>query len=203
MLSNPTYDSRVAHDDEPEVYALRDKDPGAIRAVVDAHARRLYRAARGLGLGESDAQDLVQEVFVTFLATLDRFEGRSSIGTWLFGILHHKAREHWRARGREELTADDSTFEARFDQHGSWRHPPPEVDRLLESRQAEASLRRCLDDLPSQQREVFHFRLVEEWGAAETASAIGCTVNHVGVLLHRARLRLRQCLEAMGVGPGR
>lgn len=183
--------------------ALRRKDAAAIRTVVDAHARRLYGASRGLGLSESDAQDLVQEVFVTFLTTLDRFEGRSRIGTWLFGILQHKAQEHWRARGREELTADDDAFEQRFDRYGAWREPPPAVDRLLESRQAEVSLRRCLDRLPPQQREVFHFRLVEEWGAAETAAAIGCTVNHVGVLLHRARLRLRQCLEAMGLGPGR
>jgi RNA polymerase sigma-70 factor (ECF subfamily) len=126
------------------------------------------------------------------------------VGTWLFGILQHKAKEHWRARGREELTGDiDDAFEQRFDPQGSWLQPPLEGDRLLESRQAEELLRLCLEDLPVQQREVFHFRLIEEWGAADTASAIGCTVNHVGVLLHRARLRLRQCLDSKGMGRGR
>lgn len=203
-MSHPTYDADVARDDDALLVALRANEPAATRAIVDAHARRLYRAGRGLGLNESDAEDVVQEVFVTFLGTLDRFEGRSSIATWLFGILQHKVREHWRARGREELAGDDDeVFEQRFDRHGSWVQPPLEVDRVLESREAESVLRRCLDGLPMQQRQVFHFRLVEEWGAADTAAAIGCTVNHVGVLLHRARLRLRECLDAVGMGPRR
>ena len=95
--------------------ALRANDPAVIRDVVAQHARRLYRTARGFGVSDSDAEDLVQDVFVTFLSTLERFEGRSSLSTWLTGILQHKAHEYWRARGREQLTGEsDDVFEQRF-----------------------------------------------------------------------------------------
>jgi RNA polymerase sigma-70 factor (ECF subfamily) len=78
-----------------------------------------------------------------------------------------------------------------------------EADRLVESRQAGEMLRDCLEALPGQQREVFQLRQVEELSAADVAHIIGCTVNHVGVLLHRARLRLRACLDGKGMGRSR
>lgn len=180
---------------------LRDRDAAAIRGVVDEHARRLYRAARGFGFASTDADDLVQEVFLTFLETLDRFEGRSTVGTWLFGILHHKVRERRRAHGREELTGEiDDAFEHRFDANGSWLQPPIEADRLVQSREAGEHLRDCLGELPALHREVFQLRQVEDLSAIDVAGIIGSTVNHVGVVLHRARLRLRACLDGKGVG---
>jgi DNA-directed RNA polymerase specialized sigma24 family protein len=65
---------------------LRRRDPDALREIVDEHARPLYRAARGMGFAVEEAEDLAQDVFVTFIESLDRFEGRAQIGTWLFGI---------------------------------------------------------------------------------------------------------------------
>lgn len=143
----------------------------------------------------------MQEVFLTFLETLERFEGRSSVGTWLFGILHHKARERRRAHSREELTSDiDDAFEQRFDADGAWLQPPAEADRLVHSREVGRHLRDCLESLPPMHREVFQLRQIEEVSAAHVASIVGATVNHVGVLLHRARLRLRACLDGKGIG---
>ena len=200
-LRDSSYDSPVPLSGDSLLQALRANDPAVIRDVVAQHARRLYRTARGFGVSDSDAEDLVQDVFVTFLSTLERFEGRSSLSTWLTGILQHKAHEYWRARGREQLTGEsDDVFEQRFDAHGSWFRPPTPVDRLLESRESGVALGACLDELPAAQRQVFHLRVVEECPAAEVATAMGCTVNHVGVLLHRARLRLRACLDAKGLG---
>lgn len=183
---------------------LRRRDPATIRDVVDQQARRIYRAARGLGFSPSDAEDLAQEVFLTFLETLDRFEGRSAVGTWLFGILHHKAQERRRSHAREDSTSVlEEAFEKRFDVHGSWLQPPVESDRLVESRETGEALRDCLEGLPAQQREVFQLRQVEELSAVGVAGIVGCTTNHVGVLLHRARLRLRACLNGKGVGRSR
>jgi len=183
---------------------LRGRDPAAIREVVDQHARRIYRAARGLGFPPSDAEDLAQEVFLTFLETLDRFEGRSSVGTWLFGILHHKAQERRRSHAREDSTsAVEEAFEKRFDVEGAWLQPPVEADRLVESRETGEVLRDCLEGLPAQQREVFQLRQVDELSAADVARIVGCTTSHVGVLLHRARLRLRACLDGKGIGRSR
>ncbi len=143
--------------------SLRARDPAALREVVNQHARRLYRAARGMGFSSGDAEDLTQDVFVTFLETIERFEGRSEVGTWLFGILHHKAQERRRAHAREDLTdAGDDVFEARFNTDGSWREPPIPADRLVAAHQTAEALRDCLSGLPDQHREVFQLRQLEE-----------------------------------------
>ncbi len=178
---------------------LRRRDPDALRAVVDAHARRLYRAARGLGHSRDDAEDLVQDVFVTFLETLDRFEGRADVGTWLFGILYHKVQERNRQRLREErYDPIDAVFESSFDANGRWRRPPADPERALASEEAALAIRDCLGALPQAQREVFWLRQVEELSGAAVSKILGHTVTHVGVLLHRARQRLRQCLDGKG-----
>lgn len=157
-----------------------------------------------MGFSAGDAEDLVQDVFVTFLETIERFEGRSEVGTWLFGILHHKAQERRRAYGREDPTdMADEVFDGRFGPDGSWREPPIPADRLVAARQTAEALRACLAGLPDQHREVFHLRQLEELSAADVSRILGCTINHVGVLFHRARVRLRACLEAKGWGRSR
>jgi len=182
---------------------LRARDEGALQELVGEHARRLYRAARGMGLARTEAEEASQDVFVTFFETLDRFEGRSSLGTWLFGILRHKVQERRRAMIRDEADPIDVVFEAQFDAHGSWVKPPVAVDRLLESSRTAVALQECLTGLPEQQRDVFHLRQVEGLSAIDVAELLQCTANHVGVLFHRARVRLRACLEAKGLGPSR
>jgi RNA polymerase sigma-70 factor (ECF subfamily) len=183
---------------------LRARDPAAIRDIVDRHARRLYRAARGMGFSPSDAEDVAQDVLVTFLDTIDRFEGRAEVSTWLFGILHRKAQERRRSHAREDLSdAFEELFDARFDAKGSWIAPPASADRLVESREAGEALRECLADLPDPYREVFQLRVVEERTTSEVGTIVGWTINHIGVLLHRARLRLRACLERKGWGDSR
>jgi RNA polymerase sigma-70 factor (ECF subfamily) len=135
--------------------ALRRRDPDALDALTLAHSRRLYRAARGMGFDASDAEDLLQDVFVTFLSSLDRFEGRSALSTWLFGILLRKAQERRRARASEDRHDPiDEEWAAHFDATGRWVRPPAAPDRALTSRQMAAAIETCLDDLPAQQREV-------------------------------------------------
>jgi RNA polymerase sigma-70 factor (ECF subfamily) len=172
-----------------------------LRDVVDRHARRVYRAARGMGFTASDAEDLAQEVFVTFLDTLDRFEGRAQVGTWLFGILHHKAQERRRLRGREELADPiEDAFEAEFDAGGGWIQSPVPADRLAASRETADALSQCLTELSDEHRAVFQLRQVEGLTAAEVSEILGCTTTNVGVMFHRVRLRLRACLEGKGWG---
>ncbi len=183
--------------------ALRRRDEDAIRQVAQDHARRLYRAARGLGHAAPDADDLVQDVFVTFMATLDRFEGRSSVQTWLFGILLHKSRERRRVRLKDERHDPiDEQWADTFDGRGSWIRTPVDPDRSLESDEAGHAIAECLPGLPAQQRDVFILRLVEHLTTAEVGKILGLTVTHTGVLLHRARLRMRACLGAKGWSMG-
>jgi DNA-directed RNA polymerase specialized sigma24 family protein len=103
-----------------------------------------------MGFSAGDAEDLAQDVFVTFLETIERFEGRSGVGTWLFGILHHKAQERRRAHAREDLTdAVDDVFEGRFNADGSWREPPIPADRLVAAGQ-----RPCVAQVRSRRNRV-------------------------------------------------
>lgn len=155
-----------------------------------------------MGLSSDRADDLTQEVFLTFLSTLDRFEGRSAISTWLFGILHHKVQEQRRASVRDDLSDPiDDLFESRFDAKGSWIRPPVAADRLAASNQMRNALQGCLEQLPPLQRDAFHLRQIEDLPAAEVSNILGRTVTHVGVLFHRARLRLQHCLEEKGWSP--
>ena len=83
---------------------LRRRDPAAMAEAVREHAQPLFRSARALGCTASEAEDLVQDVFVTFLERIDSFEGRSQLRTWLFGVLHRKMHERRRASAKDNAT---------------------------------------------------------------------------------------------------
>jgi RNA polymerase sigma-70 factor (ECF subfamily) len=179
---------------------LRRRDPDAFAEAVREHARTLFRGARAMGFQENEAEDLVQEVYITFLERVDQFEGRSQLRTWLFGILHNKARERRRGAMIEERTDSiDDVFESRFDTRGNWSRPPADLERLLLSKEIGELIRGCMEGLPSSQRDVFVLREVEALETAEICKILDVTVTNFGVLMHRARTRLRECLESKGL----
>jgi len=176
---------------------------GSLRQQSSQHFCRdsslLFRAARSLGFAEPDAEDLVQDVFAKFLDRLDAFEGRSQPGTWLFGILHRKVMERRRASIQDERTdAIDDVFESRFDVSGKWARPPADLERLFLSKELGELIHGCMDGLPSNQREAFVLREVEGFETGEICKILEVSFNNFGVLIHRARARLRECLEAKG-----
>lgn len=179
---------------------LRQKDPAAITAVVEDNVRPLYRMSQSMGFSVEESEDLVQEAFTTFLETLHRFEGRSQVRTWLFGILHHKMRERRRALQRDEsMDPIDDEFDSLFTPYGHWVRPLDDLERLLESNEIGRVLEECLSRLPLQQREVFLLREVEEQNSSEVCNNLQITNTHLGVLIHRARHRLRECMKAKGL----
>jgi len=178
---------------------LRAREGTALTTVVEDHARVLYRAARGLGFTDDTAQDLTQDVFAIFLETIDRFEARSQLRTWLLGILYRKAQERRRMMRREEaVDPADALFESWFTDRGMWARHPEDPTQGLDNVAVAEALTECLAGLPARQRDVFHFRQIEELSAAAVAELVGESVNHVGVLLHRAPTRLRECLTKKG-----
>ncbi len=193
--------STPAQLDDDALARLRARNPEALADVVHDHARTLYRAARGMGFHEDESEDLVQDVFTTFLETLDRFEGRSQIRTWLFGILHHKVYERRRTSYRDERDDPiDEVFESRFDTKGNWVNPPRDLHQILESNEIGEAIAQCLEGLPPAQREVFVLREMEGLETAEVCKVLGVTVTNMSVLMHRARNRLRECIEKKGWG---
>ena len=115
------YDVGTGDRDPPGLAtAIRERDPEAIREVARAYLPQILRAAAGAGLNGQLAEDVTQSTFLTFLETAHRFEGRSRVRTWLFGILYRKIAEARRKAGREEAIEEiDAVFEQKFDASGS------------------------------------------------------------------------------------
>jgi len=182
------------------VAAIRRRDPAAMEAVVREILPRLVRAARAAGLAEHDAHDAAQSTLLVFVQKADQFDGRASVGTWLFGILFRKIREQRRAARREEPVDDiDAVVDARFDAAGRWLRPPSAADAALTAAEIMGHLEECLDEVPERQRSAFVLREIEQLTTDEVCNVLEVSANNLGVMLFRARNRLRECLAAKGI----
>ena len=179
---------------------LRRRERAAWEALVDAYLPQLLRAGRGMGFSVDENQDLVQSVFVALMEGIGRFEGRSHIRTFLFGIFYNKVSEHLRNRQRAEVNDPiDEVMESRFDLSGKWRRPPLDIDKALFAREVRGLVRECLETVPRAQHIAFYLREIEEMDTAEICKNMGVSATNLGVLLFRARNRLRECLEKRGL----
>ena len=182
---------------------LRDRDRDAVARVVHEFLPQILRAARGAGLDETAADDVTQQTFLTFIETLPRFEGRSHVRTWLFGILYHKLREARRAFQRDERHDDiEGVLEHRFDERGMWQTPPRQAEDDLWDQQIRRHLEECLETVPERHRLAFVLKEVEGLATSEICHVLELTVTNLGVILYRARNRLRECLEGRGFAEG-
>ena len=188
--------------DEPEfIRQLQSGKTEAIGRVVERYLPEIVRAALGLGLDAHGAEDVAQETFATFIQVLPRFEGRSKVRTFLFGIFYRKVKEFWRAIGGNRETDNiDEVMDGRFKANGSWAKPPIPVDLGLHRQDIRVSIDSCLEIVPTQQRMAFVLREVEENSTEEICKIMDISRTNLGVLLFRARNRLRECLEVSMTG---
>ena len=177
-------------------------DPAAVESVARAYLPQILRTARGAGLDAEEAEDVTQATFATFIEAAPRFEGRSKVRTWLYGILYKKIAETRRARQRDrQMDAIDEDFERRFDPAGGWSRAPQPIDVTLHKQGVEREIFACLDAAPLRHALAFILREVEELSTEDICNVLGITVTNpnLGVMLHRVRHRVRDCLEAKGV----
>jgi RNA polymerase sigma-70 factor (ECF subfamily) len=145
------------------------------------------------------AEDVVQETLLAALAGEAGFAGRSNLRTWLTGILKHKIVDAIR-RARRETPADldEAALDALFDARGHWVESPArweDPDASLSQSQFFAALEQCLARLPARTAQVFMMREHLGYETADICKELGLTPTHCWVLLHRARLALRECLQ--------
>ena len=184
--------------EDPDLAAqVRTGNRTAIQTIVETYLAQILRAARGAGLDPQQADDVTQATFTTFIEAAPRFEGRSSVRTWLFGILYKKIAEARRARQRDRQM--DEAFEGRFDARGRWSTPPQPVDTALHHKEVETEIFACLEAAPLRQTLAFILREVEELSTEDICHVLGITRTNLGVMLHRIRNRVRDCLESKGV----
>lgn len=177
--------------------SLKNKDSKAIETLVRTYTTVLYKGALGLGFDATAAEELVQSVWVTFFDVVQGFEGRSHIRTFLFGILYNKASELRRSHKKFDYSDDpiEKVIDDRFAPDGHWLKPPINPEDFLVSSQTMSLIEKCLNALPVNQRMAFSLKEIDEQPTTEICNILGVSVTNLGVLLYRARNRLRECIE--------
>ena len=180
--------------------SIRRGDLATLEAVVRECLPGLLRAARSAGLNPDHAEDVVQASVLVFVRRAGEFDGRARASTWIHGILLRKIQEERRILRRDAEREDiDEVMEARFDANGSWARPPKGPEEELALGEVRRHLRWCLETVPDRQRLAFTLREVEGFDTEEVCKILDISANNLGVLLYRARNRLRECLESQGL----
>jgi RNA polymerase sigma-70 factor (ECF subfamily) len=189
--------------------ALRSGDERAFTQLVDELSPGMLRLARAYVASPATAEEAVQEAWIVVLRSLDRFEGRSTLATWILGIVVNVAR----ARGVREARSRPFSSLASVDEPaigpdrflpadhprwpGHWAIAPiPWPEQALETAEAEQVIRATVAALPEAQRAVITLRDMIGCTPAEICNALGITDTNQRVLLHRARTKVRAALEA-------
>jgi RNA polymerase sigma-70 factor (ECF subfamily) len=182
-------------DDNGLITRIRAGDKSACAECVERHSNEVYRLALRLVQDQAEAEDVVQETFLSAFKAIESFEGRSGLGTWLYRIAYNVAM--MRLRRKQPLTV--SVDETDPGEEGTpvprqlfdWCCLPEQDFETGESRE---ELERAIRELPEKLKAVFVMRELEGRSTEETAEALGLSLEAVKTRLHRARLWLRERL---------
>jgi RNA polymerase sigma-70 factor (ECF subfamily) len=172
-------------------------------AELESHRRALLRYAMAQLRDESHAEDCVQETIEAAIRNAGRFGGNSAVRTWLIGILKHKILDHFRRASRERpLPVEDETslddLDALFKDDGHYLERPAawaDPEQALTQREFFEVLEACMDKLPKNTALVFKLREIMGIEVEEICKELSITANNCWVLIYRARMALRACLE--------
>ncbi len=182
---------------------LKKRDRDALSQLVEAYLPQLLRAGRGMGFSREENEDLAQSVFAAALESVSRFEGRSHIRTFLFGIFYNRVSEHLREKQTaQENDPIDEVMESKFEVRGNWRQPSVDIEKQLFGQEARQIIQECLETIPRAKRIALYLREIEEMNTPEICKKMGISTTNLGVLLFRARNRLRECVEKKGLKRG-
>jgi RNA polymerase sigma-70 factor, ECF subfamily len=198
-------------DDAELVARLRRGDESAFVELINMYGATMVRVAQMYVRDRATAEEVVQDTWLAVLNGIDRFEGRSSLKTWLFRILTNRAKTRGERDGRmlpfsalagagdegDEPSVDPDRFLGPDSpQPGAWAAPPrawPE-DALLDKETLDV-IEMAIEKLPEGQREVILLRDVDGWTPMEVSDVLGITDGNQRVLLHRARSKVRAAVE--------
>lgn len=203
------------HSDLRLVERLRSGDEAAFVALVERYHPALMRVAQIYVSSRAVAEEIVQETWVGVIQGLGRFEGRSSLKTWIFRILTNRARTRREREGRSVPFSALPDFAADADEPavdpqrfyppdhprwpGRWIAPPRSWEDVPEQRflaqETRERIRAAIAALPASQRAVITLRDIEGWSSEEVCGVLGISETNQRVLLHRARAKVRRALE--------
>ena len=172
--------------------ALQQRDPTALSTVFELYANKIYRLAIGILNDEQQADGVVQDTFVKLINHIDSFQGKSSVGTWLYRVAYNECQQRLR-KMRPQVELDDTADESDLMPTClvDWQNVP---ETMFTSQEALDQMEHAIESLSPTLRIVFSLRDVEEFSTQETADILNISPSAVKVRLHRARLALREYL---------
>ncbi len=176
---------------------------------IDDHGDTLFRFAFARTRDEATAEDLVQETLLSAIQSIERFGGESTERTWLVGILKHKIIDHYRKNSKQvQLTEEDtdlSDLDGFFSRPDKWDghwvialrpvDPEQSPDQVMERGEFWEVMNRCLSALPEKVASVFALREIDGMSSDEICASLNLSANNFWVIMHRARMQLRRCIE--------
>jgi RNA polymerase sigma-70 factor (ECF subfamily) len=180
---------------------LRAGDEQAFAELVDHYHSRLVGLARQFVANHEAAEDVAQETWLAAVRSIDQFEGRSSLRTWLFQICVNRARSHGTREHRLVASGagEPAVGGSRFGSDGGWITPPQHwaerIDDQLEAAALVDHARKAIERLPRSQQSVITLRDVEHLSPDEVCAVLSITDAQQRVLLHRGRSSVRRALE--------
>jgi len=186
--------------EEALVARAKGGDYEAFEELVERHEEKVFRLALRFMRNEAEAQEVTQDALLSAWKHLGDFKGESQFGSWLHRVTANTALMRLRSQGRRRETStedvDESTLESLVSEHGArgdWSRRP---DELALSAELRRHIQAAVDALPELYREVFLIRDVEGLSTEETGELLGLSVPAVKTRLHRARLALRDAIDA-------
>jgi len=170
---------------------------------LDQYGDYLYRFALAHTKDQAVAEDLVQETFLAALHGRNRFKGHSAVKTWLSAILKNKIVDYLRKKIREQAMNDTNsiteTVDGYFHRNGSWKIRPEkwnlDPSKIYEQHEFMDTFYKCLSELPDRLSKAFVLREMEGYSTKEICNVLQVSSTNSWVMLYRARMFLRRCLE--------
>jgi len=190
--------TNTQHSDEAQLLAgMRSGDMRLFRQAVISYTPVMLATARRL-VGSADADDVVQEAWLSAYQQIEGFEGRSKLSTWLCRIVSNTAISALRRRKKDQsldaIGAEDASSEW-FDSAGHWSNTPGlwnpgSPQELLDATELQHCIDRHLDKMPDKQRQVVMLRDIQQSNFPDICNAVGLSASNVRVMLHRGRMKL-------------
>lgn len=176
------------------------EQPIAAADWVDEHGDYLLKFAWSRVRNRETAEDLVQETFVAAIRAYAAFSGKSSLRTWLTGILKNKIVDHFRSNSKFSLETGTDEIPLYFGRNDHWIQPPGkwsvnDPSMVLREKELRQVLQSCLAALPDGLAQAFVLRDIEDLEADEVCRLLSMTAGSLYTALHRARFRIRRCVE--------
>ncbi|MEE6251089.1 MAG: sigma-70 family RNA polymerase sigma factor [Bdellovibrionota bacterium] len=179
---------------------LKKKEMQAVSLLVEKYNVVLFRGAMAQLKEPVASEEVVAETWEAFFAAIERFEAKSHIRTYLFGILYNKIRERRRHSARfVDLENPDPLIDMQFANDGHWANQPMDPERFVGASQDLEAVENCLEALAEKQKQAFYLQEVEGESREEICKILEVTSTNLGVLIYRAKNQLRLCLEAKAV----